>query len=349
MKTALVAGASGIVGRHLIDRLLAEEGWRVVGVSRTPVREASNTYRHVSVDLTDPAATAEKIGDLSDVTHVFYAGRNPKPDAADEAQVNLAMLTNILDPLERTSDRLERVVLVHGMKWYGSHLGTYPVGVREDGPRHQAANFYYTQQDHVEERSARVGWSWTALRPHLVCGFSTGYPHNIAAVIAVYAAIAKELGLPLRFPGSRGCWDAINQMTDVDLLSDCLLWVAEAEAARNEAFNLINGDFFRWAEMWPKVACFFDMEAGEVGPVRMAQVMADKGPVWADMVARHGLSEPDLSRICNWAYGDGALEQDWHNVASNNKLHRAGFNRVVDSDEMLLRILQRYRDHRVIP
>jgi hypothetical protein len=37
-------------------------------------------------------------------------------------------------------------------------------------------------------------------RPEAVCGYAVGNPMNLLMVISVYAAISKELGLPLRFP-----------------------------------------------------------------------------------------------------------------------------------------------------
>jgi hypothetical protein len=37
---------------------------------------------------------------------------------------------------------------------------------------------------------------------------------NLAMVIAIYASISKELGLPLRFPGKPGAYDKLLEMTD---------------------------------------------------------------------------------------------------------------------------------------
>ena len=39
---------------------------------------------------------------------------------------------------------------------------------------------------------------------------------NMATVIAVYAALCKEMKLPLRFPGSATSYHAIMEMTDAD-------------------------------------------------------------------------------------------------------------------------------------
>ena len=36
---------------------------------------------------------------------------------------------------------------------------------------------------------------------------------------------------------------------------------AETPAARNEDFNVVNGDVFRWSWMWSRIAEWFGIEA----------------------------------------------------------------------------------------
>ena len=76
-KTALVAGAHGIIGKNLVEHLRADGGWDVVGLSR---RGGPGT---VAVDLLDPADTRAKIGSLAGATHVFYAAYQDKPTWAE--------------------------------------------------------------------------------------------------------------------------------------------------------------------------------------------------------------------------------------------------------------------------
>jgi len=56
-KRAVVIGALGVIGRYIVERLLRDEDWSVVGVSRRAA-DAAPRYRHVSVDLLDPRGTA---------------------------------------------------------------------------------------------------------------------------------------------------------------------------------------------------------------------------------------------------------------------------------------------------
>lgn len=71
-------------------------------------------------------------------------------------------------------------------------------------------NFYYDQEDHLRERQRGKDWAFTALRPEAVCGFAVGNPMNLSMVIAVYAAISKELGIPLRFRDRGGLPGALS-------------------------------------------------------------------------------------------------------------------------------------------
>ena len=50
-------------------------------------------------------------------------------------------------------------------------------------------------------QSSGSKWNFTILRSGgAICGISLGSPMNLMSVIAVYAAISREIGLPFRFP-----------------------------------------------------------------------------------------------------------------------------------------------------
>ena len=95
----------------------------------------------------------------------------------------------------------------------------------------------------------------------MACGVALGIPMNLAMVIAVYATISKHLGVPLRFPGKPGAYHSLIEMTDAGLLARAMVWAATDPRAANQAYNINNGDLFRWEEMWPKLAGYFDLRS----------------------------------------------------------------------------------------
>jgi nucleoside-diphosphate-sugar epimerase len=344
---ALVAGALGIVGSNIASHLSAL-GWKVTGISRSqPVQQPG--YELARLDLADAAACRELVAAQSDTTHLFFAARATDANPAVEARVNLAMLANLLQPLHERAPGFAHVCLVHGSKWYGAHLGPYRTPAKEDDPRHLAPNFYFDQLDYAAELQRGQRWTWSTLRPALVCGYSLGYPHNIIAAIGTYAAISKALGLPLRFPGTQACFEAVCQATDAGLLARSMAWAATEPGCANQSFNIVNGDLFRWRHVWEKLARYFGMENGGVQTISLVKLMADKEPLWRTLAERHGLRPLALAEIANWDYADMSFRQDWDQITSTIKSRRFGFQECIDTEDMFIDQLERFRGERVIP
>ena len=240
-RTALVTGASGLAGGYMLAHLLEQGGWDIVAASRRKPRIAGD-YRHITVDLLDPADCQAKLGPLTNITHLFYLAITERADPGETMSANTNMFFNLVKTVEAASPALEHVHLSQGTRWYGNHLGPYKTPTREDDPRHMPPNFYYDQQDFLEEFQKGKRWTWSVGRPHAVCGFSTGGPMNLTLAIAVYANICKELGLPLSFPGKPGAYTALYQCTDAALLAKAVEWMAIDPICANQAFNITNSD-----------------------------------------------------------------------------------------------------------
>jgi hypothetical protein len=172
---------------------------------------------------------------------------------------------------------------------------------------------------------------------------------NLSTVIAVYAVISRELGLPLSFPGKPGAYRALYQCTDSALLAKALVWMATTPGCANQAFNITNGDLIRWENLWPRFARFFDMELAPPRHLSLTRLMADKGPVWERIVSRHGLRPYAYEQIAAWGFGDFVFGSDYDIVSDTGKARRAGFCDSVDSEEMFLRLFGGFRAERIIP
>ena len=347
-QTALVVGARGVIGGNLIEYLESLGEWNIVGLSRRGGQDRGRV-RHIAVDLLDSEATVDSLRGLSDVTHVFYAAYQDRPTWAELVPPNLAMLTNVVDAIEPVASGLEHISLMQGYKVYGAHLGPFATPAKESDPPHMPPEFNVDQQQFLERRQAGSRWTWSALRPSVVAGVGLGNPMNLAMVIAVYASMSKELGIPLRFPGRPGAYTSLIEMTDADLLAKATLWAATTESGRNEAYNITNGDMFRWSSMWPSIAAFFDLDVAPPLEMTLTEVMADKEPLWNAMIERHGLVATPYSDVSSWAFGDFVFAWDYDVISDSSKSRRAGFHEYVDTEAMFLRIFQDLRDQRLIP
>ena len=92
---AVVVGALGVIGRYLVERLVEEPDWRVVGLSRRKATD-SPRYRHIAVDLLDPEDAKRKLAELTDVTHVFYTAFQAAPGSAADFASNTGSTSAVL-------------------------------------------------------------------------------------------------------------------------------------------------------------------------------------------------------------------------------------------------------------
>lgn len=345
-RVALVAGASGLIGRRIAAHLAARD-WEVIGIARRPPSGAAQ--RQIAVDLTDAAESRAKLAALPEITHVFYAARYDHPEGIAESEaINTAMLRNLIDAVAAGASHPVHIDLVHGTKYYG-HPAPVPMPVTEESPRGAGATFYFAQEDLVRAHASGQGWTWSIARPHIFCDPAPDHPRSIGLVIAVLAAIQRELGEPLFFPGSALSFASRTQFTDLALLTRALEWMATDPRCANQAFNVVNGDAPRWRELWSQFACMLGIDAGVPRALSLAQYMADKAPVWEAIVARHRLRSTPLDRIALWDYGDYVFRPEWDIMSAMNKARRCGFDERVDTLDMFARVFANYREQRIIP
>ncbi|NDL64964.1 SDR family oxidoreductase [Acerihabitans arboris] len=346
-KVALVVGANGIIGGRLIEELESRR-WQVIGLSRRGgIGRPAVSY--LKVDLLDAQATRRALRPLTGITHIFYAAYQDAPDWAGLVGPNLMMLKNVVEAVEPVAQGLEHISLMQGYKVYGAHLGPFKTPARETDAGHMPPEFNVDQQHYLERRQQNKRWTWSAIRPGVVGGFSLGKPMNLALSIAVYASISKALGVPLRFPGKPGAYHALLEMTDAGLLARATIWAATEPNAGNQAFNINNGDLFRWSELWPKVAGYFGLATAPPLPMPLTAIMADKADIWRDLAREHGLSAPDYQAVAGWPFADFVFSWDYDMFADGGKARRFGFHEFVETETMFYALFDQFRQRRIIP
>ena len=159
----------------------------------------------------------------------------------------------------------------------------------------------------------------------------------------------KEEGLPLSFPGTAANFGALYQCTDALLLARAIAWMSSDSRCANQAFNIINGDYIRWRNLWPVFAEYFGMEPGPVEMMRMADAMPGKKSVWERIVRKHDLAPTPYKRTALWSYGDFVFEPGYDIISDTTKARLFGFHEALDTQRMFIDLFDYYRQHRIIP
>lgn len=327
---ALVVGASGITGGHTARELI-RGGWQVYGLSRSAA-DMGDGVIPVAANLLD-ATSVEVALETIAPTHVFFTTWTRRATEAENIAANSAMVRHVLDALAPKRS-IRHVDLVTGLKHYLGPFDAYvssglkpETPLREEQPRLDLPNFYYAQEDAVFAAAARDGFTWTIQRPHTVIGKAVGNAMNMGTTLAVYASICMETGRPFRWPGSRAQWEGLSDVTDARVLAKHLVWATGSIAAQNEAFNVVNGDYFRWSWLWPRLAAWFGVEwagfDGEIHPLEAE--LADGAEIWERIATRHKLKEARFDRLASPWHTDLDLSRPLEVMTDMSKSRRAGF------------------------
>lgn len=358
-KTVLVAGASGLVGYAAMRCFMAEPDCNVIAISRRHPGETFGAH-FAAVDLMDQRQSAEAMSQLRDVTHMIYAALYERPGLiegwreAEQIAINDRMMRNLMEPLAAAAPNLRHVSLLQGTKAYGVHVRPMKFPAREGrSEARDVANFYWNQEDYLREKQRGAAWTFSIFRPVLIVGYSQGSAMNVVPALGVYAAMLKERGEPLHYPGGPG---RVSQAIDADLLARVMAWAGEAPAARNETFNVANGDVFSWPNVWPAIADAFGMQPGEPRTCLMEREIRPCEADWARIRQKHALVSPDLQAFVglSFQYADyqmatGRSEAAPPAFSSTIKLMQAGFHEVIDTEVMFRNAIREFQDRRLLP
>ncbi|KAK5172785.1 uncharacterized protein LTR77_002905 [Saxophila tyrrhenica] len=352
--TAIVTGANGISGSHMI-KILAEspERWsKIYAMSRRPPSGSwPKDVEHIPVDfLQSPDEIANILKE-----------RNIKPDyvfffsyvlVVDESgalqwsddrliEKNNSLLSNLLEALPLANALPKRLFLQLGQKWHGVHLGATDIPDEESDKRIDEPNLYYTQHDILTSFCSKHNIGWNTSFPSFVIGCTPDSTQTLAYPLFIYACVQKYLGRPLEYPSDITAWYAPQSLSNAVLNSYLYEWSVLAPNTANQDFNASDACAFTWGKMWPRLAEYFGMDY--TGPVDASTTqMQEKGMPWA--TPPHGKGSRSTMRFTfsfvEWAQQPknvaawkelvtqhGLTDDDWSDVGSvfgraNFALHR---------------------------
>jgi nucleoside-diphosphate-sugar epimerase len=357
-KKVVIAGATGLVGYAAMKHFGAQPDCDVVALSR---RKPDDTFgaHWLPLDLTDAAACSALAPHFAGTTHLVYAALYERPGLVagwreqQQIETNAAMLANLFTAIEQPS--LKHVALLQGTKAYGVHVKPIAVPARENrSEMHEQPNFYWNQERFLRERQTGKAWSWSILRPVLIVGCSEGSAMNVIPALGVYAAMMRRAGkTKLDYPAGVG---RVAQAIDADVLARAIAWSGEALTARNEIFNVTNGDVFTWPYVWPAIADALGFAAGEHVPLSLDKEMRPREAEWAAIRREHGLASGTLEQFvglsfeyADYTMGYGRTEPGPPALVSTIKLMQAGFTEVIDTEAMFRKAFAEMQAKKLLP
>jgi hypothetical protein len=138
-------------------------------------------------------------------------------------------------------------------------------------------------------------------------------------------------------------------LTDAGLLAKATVWAATNEQCANQAFNITNGDLFRWNDLWPKIARYFSLETAPPLQLSLQTVMADKETLWKQIQEKHGLAQHTYQELSSWPFGDAVFGWDYDFFGDGTKARRLGFHEFVDTENMFFGLFDELKAMKIIP
>lgn len=187
MPTAFVTGATGFLGRHLIDVLL-EADWTVTAMVRNPKAAAkilSDKVNMVKGDLINPSETRRAMPDTLDcVFHVAADTSTWSKESARQQEVNIEGTRSVLHAI--LDKNVKRMVHVSTIAVFGEHHDP----ITEDTPRKGAESWvsYINTKSYAERKVKEAvdrGFDAVVVNPtHIVGRYDS---HNWARLIQMMA------------------------------------------------------------------------------------------------------------------------------------------------------------------
>lgn len=262
VSTALVTGAAGFVGRHMV-RDLRDRGWNVTGVDRRPIHSDLSIHGDVRRIFSGRSeAVSSQVFDL--VVHCAYhvGGRAAINGDASLLALNLELDAQLFDWAVRTG---QRAVM------YFSSSAVYPICYQQGGSEGPLSE-YMVGKSGCREPDARYGWAKLTgerlasaaadqgLRVHVLRPFS-GYGGDQDRSYPFPAILSRVLG------GDLSVWGPPGQTRDWIHISDVVRGAyAVYQADCREPVNLCTGVGTEFGVLATMIARAAGLDVGLVDP-----------------------------------------------------------------------------------
>ncbi len=335
--TALVTGATGFVGSHLVPHLLGE-GYSVRATGRRPRPGwLAPAAEYVALDLVEDDADRLR-GALDGISHVFHLAGASSSTATQE-EMDRANVEGTRRLLAAAHDgALERFVHMSSTSVYGEEV-QLPQPVYEDVEPHPSRGYgkaKWATEGVVWER-ARASMPVAVVRPVTVYG-----PGNVKLLASVIldVAIERSMGLgAVVIPAE----PVEQRLVHIDDLVRATAHVAVDDGAVGRAFNVVGETYPSSHEVARIVAKAFDMAVELSEEPACGPSFEQRSRAHDDMVAR-GLVPTILVTGGRFRF---LAKANRNNRVSVDALTGTGFRfRETDFEASVTGTVEWYREHR---
>lgn len=233
----LVTGATGFIGTHLAQRLLAQ-GCAVRLLVRDAQRLAPELRLRCEIHVADLASAQGLEAAVSDIDVLFHCAANVRTWDTQQAyqRDNVTAVANLVAALTRARPRLSRLVHFSTCDVYG-----FPIEPCTELDPAAGGEFGYGRSKLegellLAERCAQESIPFTVLRPGNVLGPGGQFVARLGR--------ALSSGVMLTVDGGR----ANAGLIYIDNLLDYALWAAEAGVAAGRCYNVRDAYDVSWQE-----------------------------------------------------------------------------------------------------
>ena len=159
-----VTGASGVIGRGVVARLLSR-GHDVVGLARHRPESWPSSADFVKSDIRDVAGVRRAVAGTDVVVHCAWAV-DPAAAHSVRREINIGGTANVLDAMAQSGTR--RIVFASSAHVYGADQGGTPPLSEAD--RLNPVSAEGRDKARVEEMLAASGAEWVAIRSAAILG-----------------------------------------------------------------------------------------------------------------------------------------------------------------------------------
>ncbi|KAM3068427.1 hypothetical protein ACMFMG_009564 [Clarireedia jacksonii] len=374
-KTAFITGVNGITGsavcEYLVRNTTRDEWEKIIVTSRSPLvlDVTDDRVEFIALDFTKPPTElAQEMKEIcKPVTHAYFASYVHKTRLEELETANRGLFKNFLEALMLSAFKLENVLLYTGGKYYGAAVRAVPIPCRESDPRLMSAseNFYYPQEDFLAAKQKESKWTYNVVRPVGIIGYSPK-PNgmNMAASLAVYLLLCKELNIEPRLATNQIFYNALEDLSYAPLIADLSIYVSTHRNCANEAFNVTNGDFICWRYFWPRLAGYFGLKIDseqefqqpmpEIGATQQdfsfEEWFEGKREVWDRLCERVG--KGSAKGMFDYVGGDlldWSFRRTWVSPMNINKAKRFGWLGWIDSYDSMVQTWDKYKEKGLLP